>query len=72
MGIWETTYYIISHLNHNKHNPLLMGLVIDELNYRISELSMETELLTGDQERELRSCMLKRHVLTKKVREALQ
>ena len=49
-----------------------MGLVIDELNYRISELSMETELLTGDQERELRSCMLKRHVLTKKVREALQ
>lgn len=64
---WDTTTRLIK----GKANPLLIGLVIEELESAIEELQeqRETEELTSIEEELLRGFMAKRFLLIKKLRD---
>lgn len=71
MGLWELLYNIAC---CRKHNPLLAGLAVNELNGKISELQVQRQGdcgLSEDQEQELRDCILKQYLLREEIRRAI-
>jgi len=65
---WDTTYRLI---RERRANPLLIGMVIEELETAIESLQLQRERLglAPTEEELLRSFMLKRYLLVKKLRD---
>jgi len=66
---WDTTYRLV---RSQRPNPLLLGLVLEELENAIEELKdkrEDGEQLSETEEELLRGFMLKRYLIVKKMRD---